>query len=387
MLNDPKKVVNLLAASVPTQVKSFIQFVLVNLFVGCSFELLRVVRIGMGIARSRLGPNLSEKERNTSYLFLKPLSEPDEMEYPKVFSELILYFMVTMIYSCIAPIMSYFSLLTFGVLSLVYRHQFVYIYNKDNDTGGKLWSQMIMLLIVCMVISEITLIGIVVIKKSALAAFFLAPLLGVSILFYFYIQQQHFRVTKVLPSTLSKLEDLKNHSTLDRSFLQGKYLQPSLQVKTFLPDNIPEVEEGRNQEDDSIQHVPAVLPVQMYDLFGEMGLKDDNVSKTSEAIREEDDVVRNLEVNFDSGRKILPLQDNTLSDNWSYDVEANATNVCEIDHQQEHDLNQEFLERVIFSEEEHNLHLDDTVLIMNTATTGESEELDLLSQSASIYSG
>jgi len=230
--------------------------------VGCSFELLRVVRIGMGIARSRLGPNLSEKERNTSYLFLKPLSEPDEMEYPKVFSELILYVMVTMIYSCIAPIMSYFSLLTFGVLSLVYRHQFVYIYNKDNDTGGKLWSQMIMLLIVCMVISEITLIGIVVIKKSALAAFFLAPLLGVSILFYFYIQQQHFRVTKFLPSTLSKLEDLKNHSTLDRSFLQGKYLQPSLQVKTLLPDNIPEeVEEGQNQEDDSIQHVPAVLSV------------------------------------------------------------------------------------------------------------------------------
>lgn len=50
MLNDPKEVVNLLAASVPTQVKSFIRFVLVNLFVVCSFELLRVVRIGMGIA-------------------------------------------------------------------------------------------------------------------------------------------------------------------------------------------------------------------------------------------------------------------------------------------------------------------------------------------------
>ena len=68
MLNDPKEVVNLLAASVPTQVKSFIRFVLVNLCVGCSFELLRVVRIGMGIARSRLGPNLSEKERNPSVL-------------------------------------------------------------------------------------------------------------------------------------------------------------------------------------------------------------------------------------------------------------------------------------------------------------------------------
>lgn len=379
MLNDPKKIVNLLAASVPTQVKSFIQFVLVNLFVGCSFELLRVVRVGMAIARSRLGPNLSEKERNTSYLFLKPISEPDEMEYPKVFSELILYFMVTLIYSCIAPIMSYFSLLTFGILSLVYRHQFVYIYNKENDSGGKLWSQMIMLLIVCMVISEMTLIGIVVIKKSVLAAFLLAPLLGVSILFYFYIQQQHFRVTKFLPSTLSKFEDLKNHGTLDRSFLQGKYLQPSLQVKTLLPDNKPEeIGEEKKQIDNSIHHVPTC---------NEMEIKDNGtITEMSEEIKEEADVVRNLQVNFNiEDRKILPLQDNSLSDDLSYDIEANAMNICEEDNQQKHDVNEEFLERVNFSEEGHNLHLADTILVMSTATTGESEEV--LSQSSSIYSG
>ena len=60
MLNSPSKVVNLLATAIPKQVKSFIQFVLVQMFMGCSVEVLRLIRVALGFARSRIGPNLTE---------------------------------------------------------------------------------------------------------------------------------------------------------------------------------------------------------------------------------------------------------------------------------------------------------------------------------------
>ena len=106
MLKDSSLIVNLLATSVPTQVKSFIQFVLVQMFIGCSIELLRVVRVAMAFFRKKVGPNLTPKESNAPFLFLLPITTPEDMEYPMLYAEMVLYFMVNMVYSCIAPIMS-----------------------------------------------------------------------------------------------------------------------------------------------------------------------------------------------------------------------------------------------------------------------------------------
>jgi len=37
-----------------------------------------------------------------------------------------------------------------------YLHQFVFIYPKNPDSGGKLWTKFIRYLLVCMLISEVT---------------------------------------------------------------------------------------------------------------------------------------------------------------------------------------------------------------------------------------
>jgi len=237
MIDEPSKIIELLATSIPTQVKSFIQFVLVQMFLGCSIEILRLVRVAMGVARNRFGPNLSEKERNSKFLFLEPISATEQMEYPMLYSEMALYFMVNLIYSCIAPVMSYFMLLTFGVLSVVYRHQVIYIYSDENDKGGKLWPCMIHLLITCMLISEVTLIGIMFLKEGIVAASLLVPLLACTVLFLFYIKQEHFRITEFVPSTICNEQDIRNHDTLDLSFLRDKYLQPPMKVKISYPEN------------------------------------------------------------------------------------------------------------------------------------------------------
>jgi len=237
VIDQPVKIISLLAVSVPTQVKAFIQYVQVQNFLGCALELLRIPRVVMALLRERIGPNLTEKERNTPYMGILPMTEAEEMEYPMLFAEMILYFMINLVYSCIAPIMSYILLICFGLLNLVFRHQLIYTYSRENDDGGKLWSSAIMLLITCMIISEFTLIGIVFLKKAFIPGVLLIPLIACTFLFTSYIKQQHFLVTQYVPSTLCSAVD-KANKDLDLSFLKDKYLQPALAVKEEYPDNL-----------------------------------------------------------------------------------------------------------------------------------------------------
>jgi hypothetical protein len=237
VIDQPLTIISLLAVSVPLQVKSFIAYVQVQNFLGCALELLRIPRVAMALLRERIGPNLTEKERNTPYMGILPMSEADEMEYPMLFAEMILYFMINLVYSCIAPIMSYILLICFGLLNVVFRHQLIYTYSRENDDGGKLWSSAIMLLITCMIISEFTLIGIVMLKKAFIPGVLLIPLIACTFLFTSYIKQQHFLVTQYVPSTLCSAVD-KANKDLDLSFLKDKYLQPALAEKKEYADNL-----------------------------------------------------------------------------------------------------------------------------------------------------
>jgi len=242
IVRDPTQIVTLLATTVPLQVTSFIQFVQVQNFLRCGLELLRLPRLVMAWLRKCLGPNLTEKERNTTWMGIKPMTEPEEMEYPMIMSEMILYFMINLVYSCVAPIMSYILLIAFGLLSLVFRHQLIYTYSTKNDDGGKLWANTIRLLIGCMFLSEITLIGIIFLKLGFTAGLLLIPLIVISILFRSYINQQHFRVTEYVPSTLCSEADKAN---ADLSFLNDQYLQPSLAEKTEFPENFSDNDMGK----------------------------------------------------------------------------------------------------------------------------------------------
>jgi hypothetical protein len=47
-----------------------------------------------------------------------------------------LCFMVMFVYSVLAPIVSLFMVFVFGTSSIVYKRQYVCVYDPSNDTGG-----------------------------------------------------------------------------------------------------------------------------------------------------------------------------------------------------------------------------------------------------------
>eukprot|EP00551_Chaetoceros_affinis_P015053 CAMPEP_0203709506 /NCGR_PEP_ID=MMETSP0091-20130426/62140_1 /ASSEMBLY_ACC=CAM_ASM_001089 /TAXON_ID=426623 /ORGANISM="Chaetoceros affinis, Strain CCMP159" /LENGTH=650 /DNA_ID=CAMNT_0050586571 /DNA_START=87 /DNA_END=2039 /DNA_ORIENTATION=+ len=242
IIQDSRKIVDLLATSVPGQVKSFAQYVIVSTFLSSGLELLRVVRVCHGWVRSKVGPNLSEKQRKSTFMGIKPLTEPDELDIPVVFAESILFLMILLVYSCIAPIMSYIMLMVFVVKLVTYMNQFFFIYSGKDDQGGILWSRMMKMILLCMLIAQVTLGGIMSIKASALSSTLLIPLLCTTIVFALYLEQEHYKVTHYLPSTICKFTDVQNEGKIDMTFLDGQYIQPALKAKEMHPSPFDEAD-------------------------------------------------------------------------------------------------------------------------------------------------
>jgi hypothetical protein len=201
-------------------------------------ELLRVYPLGMALIRKCVGPNATERERETTYLCFRPLSDPEPFRHAEVFSEVILYFMVCFVYVTTAPLTSYFLCGSFLILGFVYRHQFIYNY-PITDSGGKLWTGFIGIALSCMLIAQITLAGLLILKKAKYATPALVPLMIITILFNFWLHKKHFLVTKHLPTRECLRLDKNNHKQgyRDFRFLQGKYLQPALHEKYVFPDS------------------------------------------------------------------------------------------------------------------------------------------------------
>lgn len=166
IVDEPESVVDLLANSLPTQAIFYVQILLVSTFLGQGLELLRVVAVSIASVRNFVGPNLTEKERNSTWMGLHPLADPLEFQYAEVLAEGILYFMVTFVYSSLAPITNFFLAFCYLLLGSGYRHQLIYIYPPTPDSGGRLWLGFIAIVQTCMLIAQITIFGYLGLKKA-----------------------------------------------------------------------------------------------------------------------------------------------------------------------------------------------------------------------------
>lgn len=205
-------------------------------------ELLRVVAVAQATVRALVGPNLTEKERETAWLGIRPLADPAEFEHSDLMSITVLYYVVYFVYAVLAPIVSVFMFICFLLIGAAYRHQFVYIYPTKPDSGGALYVQFMKLVPSCILIGEVTIAGSLALKKTPIASALLIPLLVITVLFVIYLGQQHFKMAKFLSARQCMDTDRKNQNTaggapLDLDFIKGQYIQPEMREKKKYPEN------------------------------------------------------------------------------------------------------------------------------------------------------
>lgn len=238
IIDDPLSSIDLLANSLPGQSTFYIQILLVDTFLGIALELLRVVPLVIALVRKIFGPTLTEKERTTTWFGLRPLNEPDDFGHAELLSGSVLYFMVFFVYASTAPVTTFFLGFCFMLMGASYRHQMIYIYPTRPDSGGRLWAKFISLVPTMMMIAEVTLLGLLGLKKSIIGTTLMFPLLVVTFLFNMYIRQKHFDMTEHLPSQDAILQDRRNEKNgMSHEFLKGLYVQPELREKEVLPEN------------------------------------------------------------------------------------------------------------------------------------------------------
>jgi len=241
MVENPTMIVSLLADSLPNRSTYFIQILLVGTCISLSVELLRVSAIATAAVRLFVGPKLTEEERQTTWMGIRPFADPMEFQHAQILSSLVLYFIVFFVYATLAPITSIFIFICFLFMGAAYRHQFIFIYPTKPDSGGKLWVQFMRLIPVCILIAEVTIVGFLALKKASIASGLMLFLLLITILWTIYIRQKHFMVTNFLPGCDCIHTDRKNNvdGHMDMKFLteSNQYLQPELRDKALYPTN------------------------------------------------------------------------------------------------------------------------------------------------------
>jgi hypothetical protein len=252
MIQEPGLIVDLLANTLPAQSTFYIQILLVDTFLSMGIELLRVSAVIQAAIRSYVGPRLTEKEQQTTWMGIRPLSDPSGFEHANLLAGTVLYFTVYFVYAALAPITTIFMFICFALMAAGYRHQFVYIYPTFPDSGGKLWAAFFRMVPVCMIIAQVTIVGMLALNKAATASAMMIPLLIITILFSMYIHQKHFVLTEYLPAKDAVAVDWKNNAEgeMNYDFVINKYIQPELRDREVFPENLSgerEMERGRVQ--------------------------------------------------------------------------------------------------------------------------------------------
>lgn len=134
------------------------------------------------LIRRFLLPNLTEKERQTTVFgFFRPLADPSDFGHADSLAQIILNFVIMLVYATIAPLTVFIQGFCFLFVSLFltcsfvkfiftltrynchtsqmmicYKHQFVYIYPYNSDSGGKIWMNFVSVLMPCLLIAQFT---------------------------------------------------------------------------------------------------------------------------------------------------------------------------------------------------------------------------------------
>ncbi|GAX10876.1 hypothetical protein FisN_31Hh085 [Fistulifera solaris] len=239
LVEDPLSAIDLLATSLPAQSTFFVQLAFVGTVTGLAFENIRIIPLALAYVRRFVGPRVTKKQRQTSYYFFRPLADPSEFEHASNMAQFsVLYFMIFMVYQSIAPLTCFFLGVCFMVMRPAFLHQFVYIYPTLPDSGGRIWINFIRIIMVCMTVAQLTLVGLMGLKKAGIATPLMAPLIICTILFNAYLQQQHFRVAEYLPTKECLKVDIQNGDNFADSLVKGAYLQKELSDKEVFPEDV-----------------------------------------------------------------------------------------------------------------------------------------------------
>ena len=155
MIDDPENIVRFLGTSLPAQSSYFIQIVFVFTFFVQGLELLRVTPLSFAFLRRFVGPRLTKKERKRKWHFINSLEDPPPFHMADFFAQIVLFYVIFFVYSSTSPITCVFLFGCFLINEMGYRYHFIHNFKTDADSGGRIWTGFINLLLSSVIIGQV----------------------------------------------------------------------------------------------------------------------------------------------------------------------------------------------------------------------------------------
>ncbi|KAJ2870367.1 phosphate metabolism protein 7 [Coemansia aciculifera] len=224
-IGNPGKIIELIQTQVPLSATNVLTYVLLLAFIGAAKEILQ----GVPLALRYLVPILFARTPRALYR----AETPSRFDWATHIPTHSLVFLMGFSYSFIAPIVNIFVAIYFGLFYLIYRYQFLYVYNDQRwSLGGLSFPKAVKQMLVAVYISEIYLLLMMVAKfqVSVNAIMRVVVVLGVvagTLGAHWYIDDVYMPAIKYLP--LKKAADVERtpHLAGEIPNVVGNELDPS----------------------------------------------------------------------------------------------------------------------------------------------------------------
>jgi len=200
----------------------FMTYIMVDGWAGIANEILRVKPLVIYHLKNMFIVK-TERDRERAM-------DPGSIGLGENLPSLQLYFLLGLVYAVVTPLLLPFIIIFFAFAFLVYRHQIINVYNQEYESAAAFWPQVHSRIIASLLISHVTLFGLMSTKKAAFSTPLLIFLPLLTIWFHKYCKSRFEPAFRKYPLEEAMEKDNIEHASEPnlnlKSFLANAYLHP-----------------------------------------------------------------------------------------------------------------------------------------------------------------
>ncbi|KAL5225429.1 hypothetical protein ABZP36_012068 [Zizania latifolia] len=211
----PTQIPRTIGVAIPMKATFFMTYIMVDGWAGIANEILRVKPLVIYHLKNMFIVK-TERDREKAM-------DPGSIGLAENLPSLQLYFLLGLVYAVVTPILLPFIIIFFALAFLVYRHQIINVYNQEYESAAAFWPQVHSRIIASLLISHVTLFGLMSTMKAAYSTPLLVFLPLLTLWFHKYCKSRFEPAFRKYP-----LEEAMEKDSMERAS------EPSLNLKSYL---------------------------------------------------------------------------------------------------------------------------------------------------------
>ncbi|XP_040384280.1 CSC1-like protein At1g32090 isoform X2 [Oryza brachyantha] len=211
----PTQIPRTIGVAIPMKATFFMTYIMVDGWAGIANEILRVKPLVIYHLKNMFIVK-TERDREKAM-------DPGSIGLAENLPSLQLYFLLGLVYAVVTPILLPFIIIFFAFAFLVYRHQIINVYNQEYESAAAFWPQVHSRIIASLLISHVTLFGLMSTMRAAYSTPLLIFLPLLTIWFHKYCKSRFEPAFRKYP-----LEEAMEKDNLERAS------EPNLNLKSYL---------------------------------------------------------------------------------------------------------------------------------------------------------